>query len=71
MGDHARVASNLVQLRDGRSFHDLGLHELPWPNGEIGGVIEIDEVAWHVVDIVSGKMGSSAIAIEPLVRLGI
>jgi hypothetical protein len=39
------VAGNLVQVRDGRSFADLGLHELPWPNAELGDLFEIDGAA--------------------------
>jgi hypothetical protein len=74
MSDHARAASNLVQVRDGRSFEDLGLHELPWPNAEVGDMIEIDGAAWHVVDVVPAKVDSAVIAVvavEPLAVFGI
>ena len=63
---------NLVQVRDARSLDDLGLHELPWPNAEIGDIVEIDETTCHVVDVVPAKIDApvvAIIAVEPVALL--
>lgn len=64
--DHARVADAaryLVQVRDGRTYDDLGVHGLPWANVEIGDPMVIDGTTWEVVDIVPAKVDSPVVAI--------
>lgn len=66
--DHARVADvarNLVQVRDGRTYDDLGVHELPSPNAEMGDLIEIKGTTWEVVDIVPAKADSAVVPSSP------
>ena len=68
----ADAVRNLVQVRDGRTYDDLGVHELPWPNVEIGDLVEIEGTEWEVVDIVPAKVGSpvvAIIAVEPVASI--
>ncbi len=69
----ADVYRNLVQVRNGRTYDDLGVQELPWPNAERGNPMVIDGTTWEVVDIVAAKVDSpvvAIIAVEPIAAIG-
>ena len=62
-------AQSRSSARDGRSYDDLGVRELPWPNVEIRDPSEAGGMEWEVGDIVPAKVGSPVVGLVAVITL--